>query len=227
MSDCIKLKTLARYIGNTLPGSDRDRVEEHLSLCRNCRKLFALASMAMQRSSAPEPPGEPVSEERIASILQRGFASDERPGLGKKAASVGRAVTRELRQICRWITMSPAEALRLHPGFAGVRSGDSPSVTCVRLSKNLGDIGIELVAEKTAEDRICFEIKVLKEGEHLKNIRLTLIREGGKIISRLLRGGSEFIENQPFGKYHLNLMQNSREKGNLFFEINETGLSER
>jgi hypothetical protein len=201
MNSCIDTITLARYIGGTLSDKEKDAMEHHLSACQGCREEFAMASVLLKDDAKEE---SPAPLEQIQSVFQ---------AIKKKAA-----------QFYEWITLLPCES-GFQPVF--VRSGEKPVSPQIRFTKDVSDLRTEFLIEKTNDRAISIEIRIFKNAIGAKNIRITLIKEGGGVVSRLLKSEHELFENLPFGIYRVNLIQNSEEKGNVCFEIDETGLTER
>jgi hypothetical protein len=201
MNSCLDIITLARYIGRTLSDKEKDEMERHLSECRSCREEFAMAS-----------------------VLLKDDAAEKRPAPMEQLQSVFQTIKKKASQFYEWITVLPYEA-GFQPAF--VRSGEKAISPQIRFRKDVSDLRTEFLIEKTNERAISIEIGIFKNSIGAKNIRITLLKEGGGVVSRLLKGDHELFENLPFGVYRVNLIQNSEEKGNVCFEIDETGLTER
>jgi len=204
-SPCIEIEMLAGYIGKSLSNKEREQMERHLAECDDCRDDFVTANILLNDKDLSE--WEPLSK------------------AGHEVKALKDKIAEQAEKFYEWIT-APLAELTLQPGFAGVRSQNESSATYIRLTPKIDDLKMEICIEKVSTDKVCIYVKMLKERERAKNIRLKFIREGGGRVSRLLKKESEPFDNLSFGYYRMILVQNSQTKGEFSFEINETGVRE-
>ncbi len=207
-SSCIDIDFLAGYIKGSLSDEDNEQVEEHLSYCDGCLEEFANATTLLKESEALA--WEPVSEENAHSFLKLLNI----PG--------------QIKKFYKWISKKLPHDPFLHPGLAPARNGDGEesAVEYIILSKGFGDIHMEIYLEKEEADRFTVRTKAPKGSQMARNVRLAFMRQGGGVVSRLIKGEDVSFEPFPFGSYRLSLLQDAVEKGEYCFDINEEGLNE-
>jgi len=110
------------------------------------------------------------------------------------------------------------------PALSPVRGADSCTAQdeLIHFEKDLGEFIAEMSVRKITHD--CFSMHISSARKITNPLRLTLRKDGGVIVSRLMTDDSIFLENLPFGNYAVSLSEDALEKGSCFFEISETGL---
>ena len=206
-SRCIEIAVLAKYIEGSLSDKGRDRIEEHLSECDTCLEEFVIANTLLKDHDLIE--CEPVSEEVALSALK------------------SLSIPKKLKKFYAWITKVLVPDSAGQPAFATVRKPDAASsVDYISIKKDMNDLQVEMYIEKTEDDKARIRVRVLKDNISARNVRLTLIRQGGVIVSRLLKKNYVLFEDLPFGSYRFVVEQDALEKGEYLFKINEAGLNE-
>lgn len=206
-STCMEIDVLAGYIEGRLSDKDRDRIEEHLSECDTCLEELVIADTLLKNHDLIE--CEPVSEEVALSALK------------------GLNIPKELKKFYAWITKVLVPDSAWQSAFATVRKSDAASsVDYISIKKDMNDLHVEMYIEKTEDDKAMVRVRVHKDNISARNVRLTLIRQGGVIVSRFLKEDYVLFEELPFGSYRFVVEQDALEKGEYLFKINEAGLNE-
>ncbi len=107
------------------------------------------------------------------------------------------------------------------PGLSNASSADY-----IHLEKISDNLQSEIFFEKY-DDRFCFQIRVLTDNKKAGNVRVTLKRQEGGPVSRLLKDGHKLFEDLPFGTYHLIIAPKNSDKAEYSFEVNEAGIHEK
>jgi hypothetical protein len=215
---CIDLETLASYIGGTVSDEERDRIEEHLADCEDCRKEFVVASTILNDKELSE--NEGLSEKESRSMWAK---------IKEKIAPVlqwTRALCSELTEAPWFSVFEPAPAMS-----RGRSEARQPVVEYVYFSKELNEmLEAEMYIRKTEDEKACMKVRVTEEEELAKNVRLTLKREGKKDVSRPLRDAYVAFDDLMFGDYHLVVIQYGKESKAdylLKFRIDKAGIDEQ
>ncbi|OQX27105.1 MAG: hypothetical protein BWK80_06955 [Desulfobacteraceae bacterium IS3] len=215
---CIDLETLASYIGGTVSDEERDRIEEHLADCEDCRKEFAVASTILNDEELSE--CEPLSDKESRSIW------DKIKGKIAPILQWSRSLYSELTENAWFLLFEPAPAMSRSRSEAR-----QPVVEYVYFSKELSEIlEAEMYFRKTEDEKACMKVRVTEESEPAKNVRLTLKREGKKDVSRPLRDAYVAFDDLMFGDYHLVVIQYGKESKAdylLKFRIDKAGIDEQ
>ena len=199
MKSCLTIETLVKYIRGNLPENEKSDVESHLSRCDACLEEFVGANEIMKDGESSDT--ETISTEAARNIL--------------------RTISGEVRQFFQWITAPPSE-----PNFAHVRKGTETHVTFVRMNKDFDGLNVELFVEKMPDDKVGINVNI-STADDVKNIRLTIRREGKIIHSRRLKNGKNAFENMAIGEYRLTFQQFETEVGSLALDINVDGIDEK
>ena len=206
-SRCIEIPVLAKYIEGRLSDKDRDRIEEHLSECDTCLEEFVIANTLLNDHALIE--CEPVSEKVALSALK------------------SLNIPKELKKFYAWITKVLVPDSAGQSAFATVRKSDAASsVDYISIKKHMNDLQVEMYIEKTEDDKTRIRVRVHKDNISARNVRLTLIGQGGVIVSRFLKEDYVLFEELLFGSYRFVVEQDALEKGEYLFKINEAGLNE-
>ncbi len=201
-SDCIDILTLTRYFGKKLSDKEKEDVEYHFSLCDECREGSVSTFLMLKDNTEEE---EPMPDDNALSATWQTL---------KKKLSEG------FSRFLEWVVPDPCE-----PAMVCVRSDQRTPEPCIKFEKDFGNLKSDFLFEKISDNNISLEIKVSENNLPAQNISFNLKKESGGEIRRPLEDEYEKFENLSFGIYQLKIRQLSREKGNLSFEINETGLS--
>ncbi|MCP4683361.1 MAG: zf-HC2 domain-containing protein [Desulfobacterales bacterium] len=207
-SSCMDIEQLDAYIRQRLPDEERDRMEEHLSRCDACLEEFVIGTTLLRDVKLSE--WDQASEEEARSLLN------------------GLHLPEKLKTFYAW-TKRVIPDLVLQPDPAFVRNGENaPARTeYILLNKDFNDLHAEMCLEKIRNSQFSIRTKVLKNTQTVKNVRLTLLREGGAVSSRPLKGLHERFKNLPYGQYRLILAQDAVDKGEYCFKIDDGGLDEK
>jgi len=217
---CIDFDILVDYITGNLPDKKRDRVMEHILRCDNCLENIANATRIMGDNDLDK--WKAMPEKEALSVLEKvnmNFlrSSPKQPCLKPKAVK---------KKFLEWVQgLTPDFSLQYGfaraPGFSGASFTDH---ICIK--KIFGDLRADIFMEK-CDDGFCVQIKVYKDNKMAKNVRVTLTREGGGSVSRLVSDGYKLFEDLPFGSYQLVLAQKLLKKGSYLFAINKEGIHEK
>lgn len=195
-SICTDLITLAKYIGGKLSEVERQEVEAHLSVCRHCRSDVVSATLLLRDE------GVEKQDPRISAEI---------------ASAVWEKFRQQITRFYEWVIPSCPLAL------PAMRSGKVQALHQIRFSKQFDDISLDFRAEKHQDSAIAFHIGI--RDSNIKSLRIILRKENGKILfSKPLT--DDICQNLPYGIYHLNVISQSQEKGNMTFEVNHAGITE-
>ncbi len=217
---CIDFDILLDYITGNLPDKKRDQVMEHISRCDRCLENIAGATRIMGDNDLDR--WKPMPEKEALSVLEKVNknllrSSPKQPGLKPETVK---------KTFLEWVRgLTPDFSLQY--GFARAPGlSDTPFTDHICIKKIFGDFQAEIFMEK-CDDKFCAQIKVHKDNKMAKNVRVTLAREGGGSVSRLLGNGYKLFEDLPFGSYQLVLAQKLLEKGSYLFAVNKEGINEK
>ncbi|MCP4104127.1 MAG: hypothetical protein GY749_01095 [Desulfobacteraceae bacterium] len=211
---CIDLDMLASYFGDKLSDEDKNRMMKHLTECPVCLESFASASSVMKNNSLDK--WEPVSEQAAQTALKKlGYQTDTPVPENKGIIPALKEKT------VRWVKGLVSEDYLLEYGFA--RAPNESSADHIHMEKIFGNLHSKIFFEKY-DDKFCFQIRVTTDN---KNVRVTLKRQGGGPVSRLLKDGYRLFEDLPFGTYHLIIAPKNSDKTEYCFEVNEAGIDEK
>ena len=207
MKKCIELLTLARYLENRMPDSDRQEVEAHLAGCERCLEEFMSADSLLRDV-----------ELRTLKVS---------PSLTAKEA--WRKLSRKVKRSYKWISdaLPLPSGIPMQPAFSAVRSQDSPVLRYRYIERDFGAFKIGLCMEKVKEESFNITVQILDDPFPRKGVRLTLIKEKGDIVSELCREGKLVFNNLSPGLYSLSSEQEARHVDEYRFEINSEGINER
>ncbi|QTA90861.1 Uncharacterized protein dnm_069230 [Desulfonema magnum] len=220
-SACIELETFADYLWGDISEQEIEDMEKHLSECDECRRLFAIANTVLKEEDSFDL--EPLSE--------------------KKAQSVWQQIKGKIGTLYQWVRELPAQIAEypwfnvFEPAdaFTGVRSKKTPPaeqfIDYIRFVRDINELQAEIYVSKTGDASACMKIRVLKQGQQAKNVRLTLKKDGEKDISFPLRDNAPYVafEDLIFGRYELLITQYRKEgkqSDSFKFKINGSGISE-
>ncbi len=207
-SSCMDIEQLDAYIRQGLSDEERDRMEEHLSRCDACLEEFVIGTTLLRDTELTE--WEHASEDAVLSVLNK-FDIPEK-----------------LKKFHAWTKRVLVPDLVSQPESAFVRNGQNTSARAeyIFLNKDFNDLHTEMCMEKLENSRFSIQTKVLKNTKNAKNVRITLMRTGGAVSSRPLKGFLERFIDLPYGQYRLILAQDAVEKGEYCFKIDDGGLNE-
>ena len=217
---CIDFDILVDYITGNLTDKKRDRVMEHISRCDNCLENIASATRIMGDNDLNKwelMPGKEalVVLEKVNVNLLR--SSPKQPYLKPETVK---------KKFLEWVRgLTPDFSLQY--GFARAPGFSNASFTdhiCIK--KIFSNLHTDIFMEK-CDDRFCVQIKIHEKNKMAKNVRVTLTREGGGSVSRLVSDGYKLFEDLPFGSYQLVLAQKLLKKGSYLFAINKEGIYEK
>ncbi len=193
---CTDLITLAKYIGGKLSEAEKEKMEAHLSVCRQCRSDVVSATL----------------------LLKDEFVGKHDPRISAEIASaVWKKFRQQITRFYEWVIPSCPLAL------PAVRSEKAQVLSQIHFSKQFNDIYLDFRAEKHHDNAIVFRIGI--RDSNIKSLRIILRKENGKILfSKPLT--DDICQNLPYGIYHLNVISQSQEKGNMTFEVNHAGITE-
>ncbi len=219
--ECIDFNALVDYIAGNLPDKVRDRMMEHISRCDKCLENIASVTRIMQDSGLDV--WEPMSEKEARIVLER-VNKHLLKRLPRREGVKPESVKRKFLEWVKGLTpdFSLEYGFARSPGLSGDPCTDH---ICIK-EVFFDDLNTDMFVERD-NDKFCIQIKVHKDNEMAKNVRLTLKRHGASTVSRLASDGYELFEGLPFGNYELALSQKLLEKGYYSFEIGEEGINEK
>lgn len=208
-SGCLAIDILMGLIENRLDNPRKDAALNHLYECDNCLEEFILAKRMLNETRVAE--FESVKSDRLESIIA--------------------PIKQRLSQLIQWSTdvVAPDWICRYSP--SPVRSDFYPNSTksttsAVFVSKTIDDLLTQMYVQKTIDNKISIAVRVAKDKKSARNVSLTLLRENGSPLARYINHEYEVFERLRFDSYNLIVEQNSQQKGNYTFEINNKGLYE-
>jgi len=212
---CIDVRTIADYMGDRLSEPEREQMEAHLSECDECLEEFVLANAMLNDKELME--YEPGAADIVRTTLEK---------MGENIK----------RKVSEWVTALSPPAWHSQYASAMVRSTGtaSPDIASMLVRKDINALQAEMYFEKTDSHRADISIKVFKDDEAVKNVGLTLLRDGRLVGGRhfLDRNDCAEFEGQPFGAYSL-MLQNFSGAGErtpanpYIFEIDNAGFHEK
>lgn len=216
---CTDLDMLASFFGDRLSDEDKNRMMKHLTECPTCLENFASASSIMKNSVLDE--WDPISEQAAQNALKSLDRRTDDPGTENKSI-LPLLKEKTVRWVKGLVSDYPLQyGFARAPGLSNASSADH-----IHLKKISDNLQSEIFFEKY-DDRFCFQIRVLTENKRAGNVRITLKRQGGGPVSRLLKDGHRLFEDLPFGTYHLIIEPKNSDKAEYSFEVNEAGIHEK
>ncbi len=220
-SACIELEALADYLWGDISEQEIEDMEKHFSECDDCRRVFAIAN----------------------TVLKHEDSFDLEPLPEKKARSVWQQIKGKIGTLYQWVRELPSqlseypwfESFESADAFSGVRSETRPTeeqfIDYIRFVRDINDLQAEIYIARTGDVSACMKIRVLKQGQQAKNVRLVLKKDGEKDMSFPLRERDPYVafENMIFGGYELVMTQyekHGKQSDSFKFKIDKTGISE-
>lgn len=207
---CLRLELLDGYIHQRLSPEEKEAVEAHLADCDQCREEFVLANSLLGDPELRKNAGAPAD----AGILET---------VEQKIAERVRGLESKLADWCSGL-VPPAWAFNQVRNSKAAASSQPPSFFVKRY---FDDIIIEFFAEKIDASRILLYLKPFRNRYPLQAVHITLSSESGGKYRRSLRAESDAFKKQlPFGRYQLELKENSDTLVAYCFAINAHGFFE-
>lgn len=240
---CSDDEMLADYFEGRLSGKDRTRMEAHLSRCKECREVLAVANSIVRARNLPSNArawpsartelngvSKEVTETAVR-LVSRQAAMSERLMQKPKLSAMGIAGSGLFRGLYSKISdflRLPWAEWRLAP-IRGSRRIISQDL--VHLRKNFDGVEMDIEIEKTGENKAYIRVKSGECAGDKETLRVTLKRGEREISSYLLGGHISYppnngayvlFEDVPFGHYSLVFLRDGENIGTYLFEIKGT-----
>jgi len=210
--DCLSEEVFVAYLENLLDGTDKEKIEEHLSNCKACRKnSIILNKVRMEVEKAPllKAPHEVT---RKAKLLVQDVPAKDLIEVVLEFAKDSIRILKDTAAMIKPLELAPA-------GTREVSTEEVKNIIC--LSKEFNEIKADILIEKI--NNTCCEIEVktadTSSGEPLDNIRLNLISEGKELASYLTTKGRASFKNLHFETYTLAIKKGKNFLGEILLRI--------
>jgi hypothetical protein len=207
------LDHLTEYLHGLLSSQKQYQIEEHLSNCDACREDLVMAYRMSKDEELTEL--EPAPEEESQSVWKK---------IKGKISSVlewTKARGDELSQE-PWFSLFEPEPLSC------TRSSDSHfTVDYIHSARDISEgLQAEMYLTKSDRNRARMKVRVLKNGQKAKYIRLTLKQGNGREQSCPLREEYVVFDDLSLDSYHLSVSESGQNKWDYSFKLTETGVDE-
>ncbi len=210
--DCLSEELFAAYLGNLLENAEKEKVEEHLSICKTCRQNSIIYSKVMESAENEALLKTPSKITERAKQLVRGFPEKDLMEVVLEFAKDSIRVLKDTAHMLR-----PTEL-----ALAGTRERNKEEVkNLVFLGKKFNELNADIIIEKINDISCNIEIKTsaISSGAPLDDIRLNLISGEKELASYLTVKGGAFFKNLNFDTYTLEIIKGKDIIGEILLQL--------
>jgi len=208
-SSCIDIDSFIAYFTQKLSKKDREILENHLSCCDHCLEILATTTQVLDDETLSH--WETISETRAQATLNK---------ITEKIQKIKEFYQWSKEQLPPlWIKPS------LQPAMVSVRSENEIFPTeHIFIQRAMNGLYTEMYIERSDDQLVSIKVRVLQDKKIAPRVCIIMERKGEGPSARALKHHYVSFNDLPFGQYRLNLEQDSVDKGEYIFEINEKGL---
>jgi len=211
---CIDIDTLIAYFTQKISKKDREIIENHLSNCDHCLEILATTTQVLDDQTLSH--WETVSETHAQATWNKITEKIQ------KIKDFYQWTKEQLPPL--WINPS------LEPALVSVRfeaETDTETISPtehILIQREMNDLYTEMYIERSDEQLVSIKVRVLKNNQIAPHVCIFMERKGEGPSARALKQHYVSFNHLPFGQYRMFLEQDSEDKGEYTFEINEKGL---
>jgi len=201
---------LACFLEGSLGEQEKELLKEHLVACQACSEVLALSLNAQAAEAVEMPKDLLLDTQKLLDLKGKSQALEIILRLKDNVFEIINATG----DILLGQELIPAPVLRSR----NIKDFEKE----VTIFKDFKSISLQLKVEKKKREYFNLLVKFLrKQGSaSLKELRVTLTRDGLELESYLSESGSVVFENVPLGKYILEVASAEEKLASVLLEIN-------
>jgi len=205
MSDlCLTLDTLVSYICGDVDQYKRQEIENHLANCPECMDRFAMSI-------------ELIEDKQLNKIS---------PKIRSKSSDYLKNIVQGASKIFDWCTNLPEPEWAMQAVPVMVRDESNYSYKAIRLKRNTNQINIDIYLLHYGKKSFTLKVFVNHQGKKDGYLSIVLFNSKGHIDAKPVLNKKVIFNDMGFGNYKMVVDQDTKNIGELTFEINESGLIE-